>query len=306
MAHSPVPLPGGLAQLIVPRSGDLGGGFTVRRVLPSRERRLVGPFIFFDQMGPTRLAPGQGLDVLPHPHIGLATVTYLFRGQLLHRDSLGSVQGIEPGAVSWMTAGRGIVHSERTPPPVRPGGGELYGIQSWVALPGAAEECAPAFAHHAATALPELEADGVRIRVIAGHCFGAHAPVAVASELFYADIELAAGARLEIPADHEERALYPVEGRLEVGGQAFEPLQLLVLAPGQAVTVAAVDGPVRLMALGGAALEGPRHIYWNFVSSSRERIEQAKQDWRDGRFAPVPGESEVIPLPEQPAPVKYP
>jgi hypothetical protein len=300
--ESAVPAP---ETVIVPRTRDLGDGFQVRRALPSIERRMVGPFVFFDQMGPTVLRPGAGLDVRPHPHIGLATVTYLFDGEILHRDSLGTVQPIRPGEVNWMTAGSGIVHSERTPPELRPAGPRLFGIQTWVGLPRDREEAAPAFAHHGAAELPVVEGEGKRVRLIVGALYGARSPVAVFSEMFYADAALDAGARLEFPADHEERALYVVEGRIAIAGEAFEAGQLLVFRPGDVITVDAAAA-ARLLLLGGEPMDGPRHLWWNFVSSSNERIEQAKEDWKQGRFPPVPGETEFIPLPETPKPVRYP
>jgi redox-sensitive bicupin YhaK (pirin superfamily) len=283
--------------IIVPRTWDLGDGFEVRRVLPSAERRTVGPFVFFDQLGPIVLRAGTGLDVRPHPHIGLATVTYLFEGEILHRDSLGTVQPIRPGEVNWMTAGRGIVHSERTPPELRSGGARLFGIQTWVGLPGGREEAEPAFAHHAEDALPLLDGDGMRVRVIAGTLYGARSPLALLSETFYADAALADGARLELPAEYEERAVYIAEGRIAIGADTFAAGRMLVFRQGDRVALRA-DGPARLLLLGGAPLDGPRHLWWNFVSSSPERIEQAKADWREGRFPQVPGESEFIPLPE--------
>lgn len=302
---------GMLETLIVPRSSDLGDGFTVRRALPSRQRRMVGPFIFFDQMGPIVLETGRGLDVRPHPHIGLATVTYLFEGELLHRDSLGTVQPIEPGAVNWMTAGRGIAHSERTAPEVRARGGPLFGIQSWVALPQADEEIAPAFAHHGRDSLPVLEGDGIHLRLIAGALGGARSPVPVFSAMVYADVRLAPGARLALPGEYEERAVYLLAGSLEIAGcnESFSAGQLLIFRAGAEIVLAAArTAPVRLMLLGGAPMDGPRHIWWNFVSSAKERIEQAKQDWQEGRFAAVIGETERIPLPERPKPppVRYP
>jgi redox-sensitive bicupin YhaK (pirin superfamily) len=307
----PAAAAGRLETIIVPRTSDLGGGFEVRRALPSRQRRMVGPFIFFDQMGPTVLRAGTGLDVRPHPHIGLATVTYLFEGEILHRDSLGTVQPIQPGAVNWMTAGSGIVHSERTGPDVRAQGGPLFGIQSWVALPQAHEETAPAFAHHDRDSLPVIEGDGAHVRLIAGTLCGARSPVRTVSAMFYADVRLESGARFVLRAEHEERAAYPVDGSVELAGcgEAFGAGQLLIFRPGTEIVLsAAKSAPARLMLLGGEPMEGPRHIWWNFVSSSKERIEQAKADWKEGRFAPVPAETEFIPLPEQPQPppVRYP
>ena len=291
--------------VIVPRTNDIGG-LEVRRALPSAQRRMVGPFVFLDQMGPAMLRAGTGLDVRPHPHIGLATVTYLFEGEILHRDSLGTMQLIRPGEVNWMTAGRGIAHSERTAIEARAADKNLFGIQMWVALPKQHEETAPAFVHHAAGDLPTLEGEGKHIRLIAGALYGSRAPVATFSAMFYADAILEAGARIEIPAEHEERAVYVVTGRIEVAGDAFDAGRLLVFRPGDAITVAASE-PSRILLLGGEPMDGPRHLWWNFVSSSKERIEQAKQDWRAGHFDPVPGETEFIPLPDhKPAPVRYP
>ena len=287
--------------VIMPRTRDLGDGFEVRRALPSAQLRTVGPFVFFDQMGPVAFPAGNGLDVRPHPHIGLATVTYLFEGEILHRDSLGTVQPIRPGAVNWMTAGRGIVHSERTPPELRAREDvRLFGVQTWVALPKAFEETAPAFAHHRADQLPVLEEPGKRLRLIVGTLYGARSPVVVFSEMFYADAELRNGARLDIPAEHAERAIYVVAGRIEIAGAPIDAGRLIVLGPGADIAIAA-SGAARLLLFGGAPMDGPRHLWWNFVSSSQERIEQAKEDWKAGRFAPVPGETEFIPLPEQPA-----
>jgi redox-sensitive bicupin YhaK (pirin superfamily) len=293
--------------VVVPRTSDLGDGFIVQRALPSAQRRMVGPFVFFDQMGPTVMTSGRGLDVRPHPHIGLATVTYMFIGEILHRDSLGSVQPIRPGEVNWMTAGSGIVHSERTPPELRPVDAPVFGIQSWVALPQRDEETAAAFAHHGAHDLPVIEEGGTRVRLIAGSLYGARAAVRTFSGMFYAEAMLAARATVEVPADHEERAVYVVEGSIRLGGASYDAGRLIVLKPGFAVGVTAPDAPARLMLLGGEPMDGPRHVWWNFVSSSRERIEQAKEDWHAGRFDPVPGETEFIPLPgPNPAPVKYP
>ena len=283
--------------VIVPRARDLGG-FAVRRALPSVQKQMVGPFIFFDQMGPAEFIIGKGLDVRPHPHIGLATVTYLFEGEILHRDSLGTLQPIRPGDVNWMTAGSGIAHSERSPQSERAQGGHLFGIQAWVALPATAEETAPDFAHHARDALPVVAGEGKEVRLITGSLYGERSPVPTFSEMFYADARLEAGARLPLPAEHEERAVYVVGGEVEVAGDRFAEGQLLVFRPGDAITLTA-SGPARLLLLGGEPMDGPRHIWWNFVSSRQDRIEQAKADWRAGRFATVPGETEFIPLPER-------
>jgi redox-sensitive bicupin YhaK (pirin superfamily) len=294
------------AAVIVPKTRDLGEGFEVRRVLPAIEKRAVGPFVFFDQMGPTRLAPGKGLDVRPHPHIGLATITYLFEGEILHRDSLGTVQAIRPGEVNWMTAGRGIVHSERSPPELRPAGPRLFGIQAWIGLPQAHEEAEPAFVHHAAADLPMIEARGARVRLIAGTLSGRSSPVAVFSPMVYADAALEPGAAFDFPAEHEDRAVYIATGAIEIAGTRRESGRMVVLAPGETVTLSApVDA--RVLLLGGAPLDGHRHLWWNFVSSRKERIEQAKAEWHQGRFPPVPGETEFIPLPgDPPPPVRYP
>lgn len=280
------------------RAHDLGDGFMVRRLLPYMKRRTVGPFIFFDHMGPAQFAPGTGIDVRPHPHIGLATVTYLFEGEIVHRDSLGVVQPIRPGDVNWMTAGRGIAHSERTGDETRARGGRLHGIQTWVALPREAEETAPAFHHHPAATLPNWTQDGARLRLILGTAYGRTAPAAVFSPIFYVDAALEAGATLNLPLDHEERGLYVAEGAVAVAGQRYETGQMAIFRPGNSIAVTA-EAASRLMLFGGAPLDGPRHIWWNFVSSDRERIEQAKRDWAEGRFTPVPGESEFIPLPER-------
>lgn len=297
--------PSSIETVIVPRTSDIGG-LEVRRALPSIQRRMVGPFVFLDQMGPAVLRAGTGLDVRPHPHIGLATVTYLFDGEILHRDSLGTIQPIRPGEVNWMTAGRGIAHSERTAEEARTADKNLFGIQMWVALPRRDEETAPAFAHHPADDLPLIEGEGKRVRLIVGSLYGKRAPVTTFSEMFYADAALEAGSRLELPAEHEERAIYIAEGRVEVAGDEFEAGRLLVFRPGDAIAVKAI-GAARFVLLGGEPLDGPRNIWWNFVSSSKERIEQAKADWKAGRFVAVPGETEFIPLPEQPpSPVRYP
>src|SRR5215472_4287707 len=286
----------GLDVIVVPRMRDLGG-FEVRRVLPAGERRMVGPFIFFDQMGPITFKAGTGIDVRPHPHIGLATVTYLFEGEILHRDSLGNTQPIRPGEVNWMTAGRGIVHSERTPEAVRIAPSPVFGIQAWVGLPRAKEEAEPSFVHHGAGSLPVIEGKGTRVRLMIGALMGARSPVATCSEMLYADATLAAGARLAYPADHEERAIYVVKGVIELGNRSFGTSQLLVLKRGVESAVVAPQG-ARLLLLGGEPLDGVRHIWWNFVSSSQPRIEQARADWKAGRFPGVPGETEFIPLPE--------
>ena len=291
--------PRGVETVIVPRAHDLGG-FEVRRALPAKERQMVGPFIFFDQMGPGEFLAGRGLDVRPHPHIGLATVTYLFEGEILHRDSLGTSRPIRPGDVNWMTAGRGIAHSERTDPAQRGHANRLFGIQSWVALPKAQEETAPAFAHHPAAALPVLEEGGVRLRLVAGEGWGARSPVGTASGLFYADADLSPGAALPLPEGHEERGAYVVRGAVEVAGTSFEAGRMLLFRAGDRLALRAGPEGARLLMLGGAAMDGPRFIFWNFVSSSRERIEQAKEDWKAGRFGKVPGdEKEFIPLPEE-------
>ena len=285
-----------LELVIVPRARDLGG-FEVRRALPHAGRQMIGPFIFFDQMGPVQFIAGKGIDVRPHPHIGLATVTYLFDGRVMHRDSEGNAVEIEPGAMNLMTAGRGIAHSERTPPPARHGGQTMFGIQSWIALPAASEEIEPSFTHFDAAGLPLVEDHGMRARIIAGSAFGRTSPVGMLSEWFYVEVMLEPGASAPLDPDHEERAIYVVEGEVEIAGDRFQGPRLLVFRPGDRITVLAASR-ARLMLLGGSAMEGPRHIWWNFVSSRRERIEAAKEDWKAGRFRPVPGEVEFIPLPE--------
>ena len=300
----------GLEMIVVTRTREIVDGFNVRRALPTARRRMVGPFIFFDQMGPEILQAGRGLDVAPHPHIGLATLTYLFKGELLHRDSLGTIQEIRAGEINWMTAGRGIAHSERTPDELRNGGAQLFGIQSWIALPSKNEETEPSFSHHEASELPIIEGEGKRVCLIAGSLFGAHSPVQTFSEMFYADAMLASGAQIQIPAEHEERAIYVVEGSIEIISEdgKFDAGQLLILKPGAEITIKApVASAARVMLLGGEPMDGQRHIWWNFVSSSKERIEQAKEDWKAGRFLPVPDEDEFIPLPDSnPKPVRYP
>ena len=293
--------------IILPPVRDLGDGFRVRRALPSPQRRMVGPFIFFDQMGPTMFEGGQGLDVRPHPHIGLATVTYLLEGEILHRDSLGVVQPIRPGEVNWMTAGSGIVHSERSSPEVRAAGGGLYGLQTWVALPTAHEETGPSFAHHKADEIPTTAGDGVTLTLIAGKVDGLSSPVVTFSDMVYADIVLADGARYRLSAEHVERAIYGLSGEIEVIGQdgSFAPHSFVIFKPGAEIVLQA-SGPTRLMLAGGEPFPEARHIFWNFVSSTPERIEQAKRDWRAGRFAHVPDEPDFIPLPADPQPVRYP
>jgi redox-sensitive bicupin YhaK (pirin superfamily) len=285
--------PDDLEMVILPRSGDLGG-FGVLRALPFSKRRLVGPFIFWDQMGPGEFLRGQGLDIRPHPHINLSTLTYLFEGAMDHRDSLGSFQTIQPGAVNLMTAGSGIVHSERTGS--REHSNRLYGIQSWLASPLAKEEGTPSFQHIAADQLPTFAESGVRGRVLAGSFAGLRSPVVYEWDTLYVDLQLDRGQRLCIPADAEERAVYLVEGELHTAGQDFSAGRMLVIRPGRTLDVLALTD-CRFLLLGGATLDGQRHIWWNFVASSQERIEQARRDWSEGRFAQVPGESEFIPLP---------
>jgi len=293
-----MPETGPVIATISPKPRDLGDNFFVRRALPAIEKRMVGPFIFWDEFGPARFEAGKGLDVRPHPHINLATVTYLFDGEIFHRDTLGSAQAIKPGDVNWMNAGRGIAHSERTAPELRAAGSPIAGIQSWVALPEAHEESEPFFKHHAESELPLLDDGGKTVRVIAGKLYGKASPVQTYSEMFYADARLDAGALLPLDADHEERGLYLVSGEIDIAGESFAPGRLIVFRPGDAITISA-HTTARFMLLGGAAL-GPRHIWWNFVSSRKERIEQAKEDWKAGRFGAVPGDDqEFIPLPEQ-------
>lgn len=281
------------------RPRDLGG-FSVRRVLPAMQRRLVGPFIFFDHMGPVSLPAGDGFDVRPHPHIGLATVTYLFDGEIRHKDSVGSDLAIHPGDVNWMTAGRGIAHSERATERARREGIHLHGIQSWVALPIEHEETAPAFAHHPRASLPRLVKDGVTLDVIAGTAYGATSPVEVLSPTIYVHAQLPAGATLSIDDGHEERAIYVVEGTVRCEDQTFPEASLVLFQPGAEARITA-DTPARVMLLGGARIAGHREIWWNFVSSSKERIEKAKDDWKNRRFDAIPGDDvEFIPLPESP------
>jgi redox-sensitive bicupin YhaK (pirin superfamily) len=293
--------------VIVPRARDLGG-FEVRRALPSRARQMVGPFIFFDQMGPAGFAPGHGIDVRPHPHINLATVTYLFDGEIVHRDSLGTRQPIRPGAVNWMTAGRGIVHSERTGAELKARGSRLFGIQTWVTLPAAYEETEPGFTHYAEADLPTLDAEGKRVRLMVGQAWGLRSPVRTFSDTIYADVTLDPAAALPVDAAHEERAVYVVAGTADIVGDRFAAGQFVVLRPGDRITIRNdASEATRVAIIGGETMDGPRHIWWNFVSSRRERIEQAKVDWKARRFATVPGDTEeFIPLPDDSTVASYP
>jgi redox-sensitive bicupin YhaK (pirin superfamily) len=283
-----------IEMVIVPRARDLGG-FSVRRALPSTQRQMIGPFIFFDQMGPAEFLLGAGMDVRPHPHIGLSTVTYQFDGEIIHRDSLGTVLPIRPGELNWMTAGRGVAHSERTPPELRSLGSKLFGIQSWGLLASKDEEMEPSFVHYRAADLPVLDDEGKVIRVIAGSLLGASSPVRTSSPMFYADVSLSAGASVPLDPEYEERAIYTVAGEVEIAGDVFGPTQLLVFRPRDRITIGAKRN-ARFMLLGGEPMDGPRHIWWNFVSSRRDRIEQAKVDWKMAKFDPVTGDSEFIPL----------
>ncbi|WP_199086951.1 pirin family protein [Bosea sp. ASV33] len=286
-----------IEKVIVPRSHDLGG-FQVRRALPAIGQRMVGPFIFFDQMGPAEFHLGEGLDVRPHPHIGLSTVTYLFDGEIMHRDSLGTALAIKPGAVNLMTAGRGIVHSERTGMEARATGPKLYGIQAWLALPKTHEETAPEFKHHGAEDLPRIVEGGKRISLIMGSAYGQTSPVKFPWDALYAEAVLSPGSILPLDPDYDERAIYIVSGKVDIAGDEFGAGQLLVFKPGDRISILAID-QARVMIVGGEPMDGPRNIWWNFVSSSKERIEQAKHEWKTGRFDTVPGdESEFIPLPE--------
>jgi redox-sensitive bicupin YhaK (pirin superfamily) len=306
MSFMPVqdPEPGNAAQaeaiahVIVPRSVDLGD-FVVRRALPSQQTRMVGPFVFFDHMGPAVFRSGAGVDVRPHPHIGLATLTYLFDGEIVHRDNLGTAIAIRPGEVNLMTAGRGIVHSERTAAERKASGGSLHGLQCWLALPAAQEETDPAFTHYGVEEFPVVRDDDKAVRVVVGALYGERSLVVTASETMFADATLRAGAVLPVDAHYEERSVYVVDGEIEIGGDRFGTGQLLVFRPGDHVTVKAVTD-AHIMIVGGAAMDGPRHLWWNFVSSRKERIEQAKAEWAAGHFGKVPGdEIEFIPLPEK-------
>ncbi len=285
-----------IAATLKPHTKDLGG-FTVRRLLPGHPIRMVGPFIFFDHMGPADFAPGKGIDVRPHPHIGLATVTYLFAGGLMHRDSLGSVQKITPGDVNWMTAGRGIVHSERTAPGDRETGHPMHGIQTWLALPKPHERVEPAFHHHPKDTLPLVEMPGVTMRLVAGRAFGEAAPVRTYSDMFYLGVEMDAGATFDLPPEHVQRGVYVVDGEVMVGGRMLDPQHMAVLSPGETVEIAA-GASSRVMLFGGEPMDGERHIVWNFVASDREMIEEARSRWKAQQFDPVPGETEFIPLPD--------
>ncbi|MGE0063293.1 MAG: pirin family protein [Xanthobacteraceae bacterium] len=288
-----------IKQVIVPRSVDLGDGFAVRRALPSAQSRMVGPFIFFDHFGPAEFRAGHGLDVRPHPHIGLATVSYLFDGEIMHRDSLGTALPIKPGEVNLMTAGRGIVHSERTGTEMRETGGPIHGLQMWVALPAAKEEMAPQFAHHEVDEFPIVRSDGLFARVVMGEAYGEKSPVPTTYETLFVNMAMRPGASVPLDAGHEERAIYTVRGTIEIAGDRFEPGRLLVFKPGDKITVKAIDD-AHFAILGGAPMDGPRHIWWNFVSSRKDRIEQAKAEWKAGHFDKVPGdEIEFIPLPDK-------
>jgi redox-sensitive bicupin YhaK (pirin superfamily) len=287
---------GPIATIVEGRARDLGG-FFVARLLPSKAMRNVGPVVFFDHMGPAEFPPGTGIDVRPHPHIGLATVTYLFEGGIVHRDSLGFVQPIEPGAINWMTAGRGIAHSERTGDALRKTGSRLHGLQLWVALPKAHEETEPAFAHHPAATLPATDVDRVKLRVLAGSAYGLASPVQTLSELFYVEARMPRGTHLALPLETAERAAFVVSGEVECGGERIAAPRMIVFTRG-AVAALSATADAHVMLLGGASLDGERHLWWNFVSSSKERIEQAKRDWAERRFASIPGETEFIPLPD--------
>lgn len=288
--------------IIIPRARDLGG-FEVRRALPAPQRQMVGPFIFFDQAGPAEFVTGQGIDVRPHPHIGLATVTYLYEGEFQHRDSLGTNQMIYPGEVNWMIAGNGVTHSERTSEETRQGASKLFGIQTWVALPESHEEIEAGFEHHGKDALPFLESDGKQLRLIIGRAYGEQAPTKTFSDMFYADAALEAGALLPLPEDHEDRGIYVVEGSIEISGETYDAGRMMIFRPGDPITVKAGGEGARLILLGGETLNGSRYIWWNFVASSKEKIHAAKEawrkgDWESGRFQLPPGdEDEFIPLP---------
>ena len=286
-----------IEQLIVPRARDIGD-FEVRRALPAAGKQMVGPFIFFDQMGPAEFLIGSGIDVRPHPHIGLATVTYLFDGEIMHRDSLGTAVPIRPGELNLMSAGEGIVHSERTSAAERAKGPRLFGIQAWAALPKSHEEDAPTFAHYGTSELPRLAGEGKTVRIVMGQLYGQSSPAAFPHPSFYAEAVLAPGAVLPLDPDYEERAVFVVSGEIDIAGETFSGGRLLVFRPGDRISILAT-AQSRLILLGGEPMDGPRHIWWNFVSSSKERIDAAKADWKAKRFAAVPGDAEEsIPLPE--------
>ena len=291
-------------QVITPHPSDLGDGFLVHRALPSAARRAVGPFVFLDQFGPVQLAPGKGLDVRPHPHIGLATVSYLFEGTILHRDSLGSVVPIRPGEVNWMTAGRGITHSERSPDELRADGPRLWGLQFWVALPLELEQCPPAFAHHGADEIPRVARPGARLSVVLGTAFGATSPVAVTSPMFLVDVTLDPDATLELDLDAAERAAYVLEGEVRANDSESPTAKehLIVFDAGEPARLTAGSEPAHVVLLGGPKLDAPRFLWWNFVSSDRDLIIEAQAAWTEQRFPKVPGESEFIPLPARPLP----
>jgi len=285
-----------ISLVLRPREHDLGGGMLVRRVLPAAARQGIGPFVFFDHFGPIEVRPADNHDVRPHPHVGLATVTYLFEGAIVHRDSLGVTQRIEPGAINWMTAGRGIVHSERRPEDLRDRAYTNHGLQLWAALPVASEEVEPAFVHTPAADIPAVDLGGANVRVLIGSAFGATSPVATFQPTLYLDVNARAGGTIELERSGFERALYAVGGRLEVDGQAVEPHTLAILEPGLAARIAAPEG-ARFAVIGGEPLDGHRHMWWNLVSSRKERIDQAKRDWAAQRMGAIPGETEFIPLP---------
>ena len=288
-----------LELVVVPRTRDLGDNFEVRRALPTTQKRMVGPFVFLDQMGPHAFIDGRGLDVRPHPHIGLATVTYLYDGEIEHRDSVGSIQTIKPGAVNWMTAGSGIVHSERTPQDLKGQPRRSHGLQLWAALPQAHEETAPSFAHTPAAAIPEVALDGAVVRVLIGSAYGRQSPVATFSETLYLDIKLDAGASIDLRDLPEEAAIYPVLGEIAIDGAPLAPSTMAMLDTGSNASVTAGAGGAQFVVVGGEPLDGHRYMYWNFVSSSKERIRQASDDWEQQKFDKVPGETEFIPLPEK-------
>jgi redox-sensitive bicupin YhaK (pirin superfamily) len=287
----------GIEMLIQPRARDLGG-FSVARILPAIRRKTVGPFIFFDHMPPRDFLSGEGMDVRPHPHIALATVTYLFEGEFVHRDSLGFEEIVRPGDINWMTAGRGIVHSERTAPERRLSGGRSHGIQLWVALPREHEETDPAFHHHDKNELPCVESPGYTARVLIGEAYGKRSPVRIFSPMFYVDVEAKAGSSVDLPLEYDERAVYLLSGAIRYGGESFDHPQMIIFKKNFPIRLS-IETEARFVLLGGAPLDGPRFIWWNFIASSQDRIEQAKRDWKEGRFPKIPGDADdFIPLPE--------